>query len=113
MACSGQGLHTTEASLDWSFMRALPPAELAPTYGWYQTVLNLRVADIYAKHGLAFLRTLKDRLPFRTMDTWTTESLLGHLENIAPGFRRWADELQEGAVHPRNQEEGAVHQRGA
>jgi hypothetical protein len=57
------------------------------------SVLNLRVADVYAKHGLGFLRTLQASLPFRTVDTWTTESVLRDLERIAPGFQPWADEL--------------------
>jgi hypothetical protein len=92
-----EGYTPPKLSLDWSFMRTLPAAELAQTYGWYQNALNLRVADIYGEHGLAFLRTLKETLPFRTMDTWTTESLLGYLEQIAPGFQRWADRLQKGA----------------
>jgi hypothetical protein len=90
-----EGYTPRKRSLDWSFMRTLPPAELGATYGWYQYVLNLRVADVYGRHGIAFLRALKERLPFRTMNTWTTESLLGHLDRIAPGFQRWADELQK------------------
>lgn len=85
-----------QLSLDWSFMRTLPADELGPTYGWYQNVLNLRVADVYAKHGLAFLRTLKQNLPLNTMDNWTTQSLLASLEQISPGFQEWADELQKG-----------------
>jgi hypothetical protein len=89
-------------SLDWSFMRGLPPAELASTYGWYQVGLNLRVADIYANHGLGFLRALKETLPFQSMSTWTTESLLADLERITPGFQRWADEFQKSANHPKN-----------
>jgi hypothetical protein len=60
-------------------------------------VLNLRVADVYEEHGLLFLRTLKEKLPLRNMDTWTTESLLGQLESIAPGFQRWADRLEKDA----------------
>jgi hypothetical protein len=89
-------------SLDWRFMRGRPPAELASTYGWYQVVLNLRVADIYANHGLGFLRALKEKLPFHSMSTWTTESLLADLERIAPGFQQWADEFQKGGTHPEN-----------
>jgi hypothetical protein len=83
-------------SLDWSFMRGLPPAELSATYGWYQNILNLRVADVHAERGLAFLQELKEKLPLRNMDKWTTESLLGDLEQIAPGFQRWAARLQQG-----------------
>jgi hypothetical protein len=65
-------------------------------------VLNLRVADIYANHGLGFLRALKEKLPFHSMSTWTTESLLADLERIAPGFQQWADEFQKGGTHPEN-----------
>ena len=92
-----EGYTPRKLSLDWSFMRALPAAELAPTYGWYQNVLNLRVADVYEEHGLLFLRTLKEKLPLCNMDTWTTESLLGQLESIAPAFQRWADRLEKDA----------------
>jgi hypothetical protein len=88
-------------SLDWSFMRSLPPAELSATYGWYQNVLNLRAADVYAARGLIFLRALRETLPLRTMDAWTTDALLGDLERIAPGSQRWADELQRDK-QPRN-----------
>lgn len=83
-------------SLDWTFMRALPPDELAPTYGWYQNVLNLRAADVHAEHSLGFLRMLREELPVHAMDAWTTESLLEQLERLAPGFQEWADALQEG-----------------
>lgn len=83
-------------SLDWSFMRSLPGPELARTYGWYQLALNLRVADVYAEHGLGFLRRLKDALPLDSLGTSTTEGLLPRLERIAPGFQRWVDSLQSG-----------------
>ncbi len=91
------GYTPSELSLDWSFMNDLPPNELAKTYGWYQFMLNLRVADIYDQHGLEFLRSLKGSLPWDGQDDWTTESLLTQLEQIAPGFQGWADELQGGA----------------
>jgi hypothetical protein len=90
-----EGYRPRRRSLDWSFMRTLPPAEMASTYAWYQFILNLRVADIYERHGFDFLRALKERLPFRSMDSWTTKSLLGYLDRIAPGFQRWADELEK------------------
>jgi hypothetical protein len=83
-------------------MRTLPAHELSKTYGWYQRVLNLRVAEVYAGRALVFLQELKEKLPLRDMDTWTTESLLGHLEQIAPGFQRWADRFQKGGKHPEN-----------
>jgi hypothetical protein len=89
-------------SLDWTFMKGLPPEELAPTFGWYQLVLNLRVADVYAKYGLAFLRVMKESLLFHSMTSWTTDSLIVDLERITPGFQRWADEFQVGGKESRN-----------
>lgn len=83
-----------ELSLDWSFMRGLPPAEVGQTYGWYQNLLNLRVAEVFEQHGVGFLRAVRDRLAWDEMDTWTTASLLPRLEEIAPGFQAWADRLE-------------------
>ena len=97
-----EGYTPRKLSLDWSFIRTLPADELAQTYAWYQYLLNLRAADIYPKHGLGFLRALKEKLPFHSMSTWTTESLLADLERITPGFQRWADEFQKGGKHPKN-----------
>lgn len=81
-------------SLDWTFMESLPGSEVAPTYAWYQYLLNLRVAELYEVHGIGFLRTLRDDLPWDSVDDWTTESLLIRLEEISPGFRGWADGLR-------------------
>jgi hypothetical protein len=52
-------------------MRTLPAPELAQTYAWYQLVLNLRMADVYGKHGPPFLPTLKEKLPLCNMDNRT------------------------------------------
>jgi hypothetical protein len=81
-------------SLDWRFMRDLSPDELGRTYGWYQNMLNLRVADVYDQYGIAFLRALKEDLPWHDLDTWTTASLLPGLEDIAPGFEAWSESLE-------------------
>lgn len=83
-------------SLDWSFMNDLPPRERVRTYGWYQNMLNLRAAELYEEHGLDFLRTLKSELEWEEMEGWTTASLLMSLEEIAPGFQRWAESLGAG-----------------
>lgn len=83
------------ASLDWRFMVQLPPEQFAATYGWYQNLLNVRAAELYARHGLSFLLALRD-LPWAKSDDWTTESLLPLLEAISPGFERWAEDLQQG-----------------
>jgi hypothetical protein len=63
---------------------------------------NLRAIDIYTKYGLGFLRALKEKLPFHSISTWTTESLLADLERITPGFQRWADEFQNGGKYSEN-----------
>lgn len=81
-------------SLDWSFMRALPGPELAKTYAWYQLFLNLRAAELFAEHGHHFLVKLKEKLPLNELSNWTTDLLINHLELIAPGFRKWADDLE-------------------
>lgn len=59
-AANVAGFTPHERSLDWRFMRALPPDELGRTYG----CLNLRVAEIHDRHGLALLRVLKEGLPW-------------------------------------------------
>jgi hypothetical protein len=84
------------ATLDWSFMYRLPPQQFGRTYAWYQNMLNVRAADVYAEHGLRFLTALRDRLPWSTSEAWTTGMLLPLLDSIAPGFQTWADGLQEG-----------------
>ncbi len=81
-------------SLEWGFMNDLPSEQLARTYAWYQNLLNLRAAEVYEEHGLDFLHSLKDRLAWKNSEEWTTESLLRSLEDIAPGFEAWSEDLQ-------------------
>lgn len=80
-------------SLDWSFMRELPPKDFVRTYAWYQNLLNLRAAELYEAHGLDFLRGLRSELPWDDLGQWTTETVMPHLEQLAPGFQEWADAL--------------------
>jgi len=56
----------------------------------------VRAADLYALHGLAFLRAVRDDLPWARADEWTTEMLLPLLDAFAPGFQRWAQQLERG-----------------
>lgn len=74
----------------------LPPREAAANYGWYQMALNLRVAEVYDRYGLDFLRRLRDVLPWDGFDRWTSDLILDRLEEIAPGFRAWARDLEAG-----------------
>ena len=91
------GGHTPPVlSLDWSFMWDLPPDEFARTYAWYQNLLNLRAVNLYEQYGLDFLRMVRARLPWENSGEWMTESLLPALEEIAPGFEAWADDLHSG-----------------
>jgi hypothetical protein len=89
-------------SLDWSFMGSLPGPELGRTYGWYQVLLNLRAAETYAEHGIAFLPRLRTTLPMDSLDHWTTDLLLTRLEAVAPGFQQWAARLPGERRQPRN-----------
>jgi hypothetical protein len=77
-------------------MRELPRSVVADTYGWYQYALNLRAADLHFEYGGTFLPALKADLTMDAMDDWTTESVLSELERIAPGFRNWVSELEQG-----------------
>ncbi len=95
-----EGYTPAVLSLDWGFMYDLPPDEFARTYAWYQNLLNLRAAALYQEHGLDFLREVRDQLAWEESEEWTTESLLLSLEEIAPGFRAWADSLPKGNYLP-------------
>jgi hypothetical protein len=77
-------------------MAGLPPQQFGRTYAWYQNLLNVRAADLHARHGLAFLRAVRDSLPWARSDEWTTEMLLPQLDSFAPGFQRWAQQLEHG-----------------
>ncbi|HVS12577.1 MAG TPA: hypothetical protein VMV46_01540 [Thermoanaerobaculia bacterium] len=98
-----EGYSPPVLSLDWTFMGDLPAQERGPTYAWYQILLNLRVATVYEDHGLDFLRQVKSRLVWDQAGEWTTQSVLSTLEEFAPGFEAWAEELQNGDYLPRNQ----------
>jgi uncharacterized protein (TIGR02246 family) len=87
-----EGYTPSVLSLEWGFMNELPPEELARTYAWYQNLLVLRAAALYEAQGLCFLRALRDRLG-KDPGSWTTASLLPLLEEVAPGFDAWANDL--------------------
>jgi hypothetical protein len=84
------------ATLDWRFMANLPPEQFGRTYAWYQNLLNVRAADLYAEHGMDFLRDLRDQLVWTSSDEWTSDALLNRLESFAPGFQAWAAQLEQG-----------------
>jgi hypothetical protein len=65
----------------------------ANTRGWYQNAFNLWAAELYDDFGGAFIRRVREELPWVRLETWTTASLLDELEAIVPGFGNWAREM--------------------
>jgi hypothetical protein len=81
-------------TLDWSFMNDLPPNELCPTYGWYQNLLTVKAIDLYNEYGLGFLSQLKEQLDWNNCANWTTPQVLQMIEEIAPGFTAWSQNIE-------------------
>jgi hypothetical protein len=67
---------------------------------WYQGQFAQRVAAVFAKQGLDFVRRVHDELPWSRYAEWTTEELLGWLEMIEPGFLAWAQSLERKGAGP-------------
>lgn len=61
-------------------------------YGWYQAMFIKRISAIYPDHGLSFLENAKVAL--ESDRQLTDEELLARLEEIAPGFIQWAEEVE-------------------
>ena len=61
-------------------------------YDWYQAMFIKRVSAIYPEHGLSFLEKAKASL--ESDRKLTDEELLARLEEIAPGFIQWAEEVE-------------------
>lgn len=89
-----EGYRPKELSLDWGFMTDLPPDELGKTYAWYQNLLNLRVSEMFHKHGTNFLKDTKHSLPWSEISSWTTPSLLRRLDKFSRGWVVWASDLE-------------------
>jgi hypothetical protein len=69
------------------------------TYGWFQGMFHLRLADVYHARGLGFLTGLRTAGITAGVKYETAAERLMRLEGVASGFERWA-ELVEG---PRRQ----------
>ena len=67
----------------------LPPAN----YHWYQITFIKKVIDVYSKHGLNFIREVKEKISWDK--ELTTEELLLSLEEIFPGFLEWENQLSK------------------
>lgn len=64
------------------------------TLDWFHNVFNRRAAELHDEYGLDFFDEIRRRLPWMRYELWTTDSLLPALEEIAPGFFAWAEELE-------------------
>lgn len=66
-------------------------------YGWYQLALDQRVIEIYAQRGVGYLQAVKDGFPMGAAKLDSVE-LLDKLEEISPGWKAWAADLEAGKV---------------
>jgi hypothetical protein len=60
------------------------------TYGWYQAMFHQRVAAAHKVSGLKFLTMLRTAGLTADVKYATAADLLKRLEEISPGFERWA-----------------------
>lgn len=78
-------------------------SEKAPqNYGWYQCALDQRVLAVYAKEGLAFLPKVKAAFP-KNGPKLTSTQVLDKLEEMDPGWKQWAVEVEADRVQPNRQ----------
>lgn len=62
-------------------------------YGWFQNAFQERIREVYAAKGLNFIRLVKEKLSDSSFQPATAQELLEKLEEIEPGFIKWADSL--------------------
>jgi hypothetical protein len=68
--------------------------EISPSnYHWYQTTFIRRVFDVYNEKGLEFIWEVKEKISWDKKRT--ADELLLELEEIAPGFLKWAAQLEK------------------
>jgi len=68
--------------------------EIPPqNYHWYQTTFIKKVIDVYNERGLNFIREVKEKISWDKERT--TDEMLLELEEIAPGFLKWAALLKK------------------
>ena len=63
-------------------------------YGWFQNAFQERIREVYAAKGLNFIRLVKEKLSDSSFQPATAKELLEKLEEIEPGFLKWADSLE-------------------
>lgn len=64
-------------------------------YVWFQNAFQERIRDVYSKKGLDFIRLVKEKLSDSSFQPKTAIELLESLEEIEPGFIKWAETLKQ------------------
>ena len=64
-------------------------------YVWFQNAFQERVREVYSKRGLHFIRLVKEKLLDASFQPKTAVELLETLEEIEPGFLKWAETLKQ------------------
>ena len=64
-------------------------------YVWYQNAFQERIREVYSKKGLDFIRLVKEKLSDSSFQPKTAIELLESLEEIEPGFIKWAESLKK------------------
>ena len=64
-------------------------------YVWFQNAFQERIKEVYAKRGLDFIRLAKEKLSDPAFEPKTSFELLEALEEIEPGFIKWAETLEQ------------------
>lgn len=85
--------YTTLSGFDEHYQELMTP-EGFETLGWYQVQFAQRGREVFEKHGLEFIRRVRNQLPWDRYGNWSTEQLLAWLEEIEPGFVAWAAGLE-------------------
>ena len=69
------------------------------TYGWFQGMFQMRLAELYEARGLAALNEFRQAGIIEGRTYETPAELLARLEKVTPGFQQWAA-LVEGRKQP-------------
>jgi hypothetical protein len=64
-------------------------------YVWFQNAFQERIKEVYSKRGLDFIRLAKEKLSDSSFQPETADELLEFLEEIEPGFIKWAEPLEQ------------------
>ncbi|NLH73568.1 MAG: hypothetical protein GX456_10990 [Verrucomicrobia bacterium] len=86
--------HTTLADFEKLYSRV-------DDYGWYQAQFLTQAQEVQSKLGLKFLKEVKRLFPANSENSaaegtpLTPEESLTRLEDISPGFKKWAEVFRE------------------